>query len=331
MYSLIFRLVPWWLYALIGISMAPLALQFVEEYRTAQIDFDIAIAVGPPLVTPIAQFRGPGVTPLDEVQLSGVIRKDLGIIEVEGGAVDQVFVVISDDSRTGPVIALIAPSFQSERMLDQLLDNAGQDGSVVVQGLLTTSHLSDVRGALALRNERAPVYIVEPFLNDREAALREKAQDTLIALGIFGAITVFAFLVAFLRFRAWRQRRALKRARKSAAVRARTAASPTPSPIASVASASPWSAGQAQNRALSNSATPVASVATQEVKKQSARAKPQPQTTVPPSAPAFESVFPNGGSAFLFKTADEIIVQSFGTTSTSRASSVQINTPKSAE
>jgi hypothetical protein len=36
---------------------------------------------------------------------------------------------------------------------------------------------------------------------------------------------------------------------------------------------------------------------------------------VPPLEPVFKSVFPGGGSAFRYKTADQIVLQYFGTLS----------------
>jgi len=304
-------LIPWWAYALIAWGFASLTVPFYNDYARDQADLKLALAVGPPAAIPVSSFRGPGVTPLDEVHLSGVIRADLGINEISGDTTSRSFVVIGPQNDGGPLVALITSTTRFERMLNGLLSNAGSNGSVTVQGVLTTVGSSDVRAALARQGEGSRVYLVEPFVNGREAALQGKAQDSMIILAISAGFTLVTALAALFKFRAWRRRRARRKAARRPVAPAMPTTMPATSPAAAPAGAtmSPWGAPAPENNVSAATENPQhppqAPVLALEL-------YDEDPVDIPPE-PEFKSVFPGGGSSFRFKSTDQIIRQSFGT------------------
>lgn len=304
MLRFIFGLIPWWIYALAAWGFGSLAVPFYHDYTRDQAELQLALVVGPPAAIPVSDFRGRGVTPLDEVHLTGMIRADLGINEIDGDTTSRTFIVIGPRGGGAPLVALITPTAQSEAMLDELLSNTGPDASVTVQGLLTSSGRGPVLGALAARGETSDLYLVEPFVNGREAGLRGKAQGSMILLAVAAGFTVVTALVALFKLRAWLRRRSTRRAARRPA--APVQAQQQPSPAATFDS--PWGAS-----------TPIAKPSSAPAKPQTMPSKTRPRTAareeevqIPPE-PAFKSVFPGGGSSFRFKSSDEIIRQSFGT------------------
>ncbi|KAG1713701.1 Chloramphenicol acetyltransferase [Nymphon striatum] len=326
-------LIPWWAYAIFAITLAPTAVEFYEDYQSNEAIADQARTIGPPAVTDVSVFapsRSAGS--FGEVQLSGTLRADLGVLYVAFGETHYSYVVM-DGGNSGPLIALMDESTTAETMITRLVDRATSTGGVTVQGFLAPSRNGEVSRRLAMRGETRNVYVVEPYFGSRNAVLAGKVDDAKFSFYIAAGFVALFGLIAVWKYRNWRARRSQKRNVRRKA-RPRPAPVPQHTPTKPVtqkigiqdrAADSPWDSFNPQdsNIAPSSNARMVKPQSPQDQK--AAQAKAQVKTTgkrslprdadVPPPPQEFESVFPGGGSGFRFKSADEIIRQSFGTLS----------------
>jgi len=324
MFRFLFSLIPWWLFAIFALTFAPLTIEFYEIYRADQDRVKTALAVGPPPVTATQSFnpsRSPW--PFGEVRLNGVMRADVGILTVYFGETEYRYVVM-DDSGEGSVVAILSTAAKSEDTITRLVEAADSEGRVTVQGFLAPARAGEISRRLAVRGyTTGEVFVVEPFFGTRDAALAGKIEESKWIFYVAFGFTAFFALMAVWRFSRWRKRRALRRPAKAARPAAnqseptRPGKQPTRTAQPVSNAGSPWDTFRPQDSNVapqtsgSRKAAPGQPLPKPQTAKSPKRAPQEPAVT----APEFESVFPGGGSGFRFKTADEIIRQSFGTLS----------------
>jgi len=301
----ILSFLPWWAYALIALSLGNLALDQHAGYQSRVMAAERAILAGPPPArTTTAMDTRLRSDPFQEMQVIGNIRADLGVGQIEG-TVPKSYIVLDAPERTGPVVAVMFVGSAKQAGLADLVAGSNDLGRVTAQGFRRTLDWSTVSGQLRLQGVRREVVLMEAIVGNRATALRDEASGDLPFIYVLGGLAAVSGLVAYLRYSKWRGRRAAKRPRPTPtqvpnpAPQSATAATPfvpaaSPSRPAAVPQASPWATGT-RTTSTTFADPPV-----------------DPESPLP----EFESVFPGGGSGFRFKTADEIIRQSFGTVST---------------
>lgn len=306
-YTILFRL-PWWGYALLAVVLGNITFGMWQSYETRTAEAEIAILQGPPAVTKVGEFN-PRLrdVPFQEMRIAGFIRADLGVGRLEG-TVPKSYLVLDSVNRAGPLIAVLFVGSDDQAGLPDLVATANANGLVTASGFRRTLDRAGVSGQLRLQGVRREVLLMEAMVGDRTEVLREKGATDLPFLIFFAVLTAAAVLRAL-------YGRNTSRKRKAPRFRKRTnlqAAVPKP---AKTASNKPMPTGRA------NTTTPWGNVAPTATPAPTPAPFPKqgrPVTTTPPvpAEPAFKSVFPGGGSGFRFKSADEIIRQSFGTLST---------------
>lgn len=292
MYRLILgflRLLPWWGYAIIAVGLGSLVLGQYQTFQARLSAAEIAILEGPPEVRPVAAInRRLLQDPLQEMRVQGRIRADLGIGQLEG-SVTKSYIVLEGWDQTGPLLAVMFVGAQAQGALPDLVATSDGQGRVIASGFRRTLDWSEVSGQLRLKGIRREVLLMEAMIGDRATALRTRASRDLPFLYVISGLAVLSGLTAVFRFGTWRSRRAMRSTRPHA-----TPAQVAPQPAVAQAPTSPWTTGTI-TRAATFEDPP---------------GDPIPQT------PPFESVFPGGGSGFRFKSADEIIRDTFGSVST---------------
>lgn len=315
MYSLIFsilRSLTWWAYLGLAALIGYWTYSGYENLVAQQAAAERAISSGLPPQLGVGRYAPDRVTnPMEEVHLRGIIRADLGVGQVGDGAGARPFIVLDDETGRGALVALVFASGGSDVALSEFVATSDATGRVTVTGFERSLNSAEVRGQLSVRGERREAYLVEPYLGDRAQALRDRASRDMPFIYVGAAVTLLLGLIAAWRFRRWRRRFTLRRLapapikppRAGRSMR-QTASRDRPS-----AAPSPWSPPSAGASPVVAQARPAAAAINTLV------ADEKTVAAMINTAPAFKSVFPGGGSAFRFKTADEIIRERFGTLS----------------
>lgn len=308
---LLFMFMPWWFFAILAVTCGSLALPSYDDYTAAQTEQYFAQTEGPPAVVDIANFNGArDIGYLDEVHVNGRILANLGVLRFGGEGPDFDGIVIGDNSGL-PLAVLLFESLSSERMINQLISGANANSRVNVQGFLTTVRRTDVERELTRRGYSARnILVIEPYFDNRAGVIDEKVQDALITLLIIAGMTALFTLTAVWRFHRWRKRRAGKKLRRSTAKRVQATPAAAPAATANqtlTGKSNPW--GGVQKPRLQTAKT-------QPPSNPPPQRAPDPEPDLPAAQTSFESVFPNGGSPFRIKTADEIVRQYFGSLTT---------------
>lgn len=305
-FSILFRM-PWWAYAVIAVLLANATFGLWQTHERRTAEAEIAILEGPPATTKVGEYS-PRLRddPFQEMRVAGFIRADLGVGRLEG-TVPKSYLVLDNADRSGALIAVMFVGSDDQAGLPDLVATANENGLVTASGFRRTLDWSDVSGQLRLQGVRREVLLMEAMVGDRAEVLREKGatdQPFVIALGV---LTAAAALMALYRRNSSRKRKASRfRTRtnlQTAVPKPAKTASPEPMSTERTDASSPW-----------GGTTPSARPAPPPTPKRAQPVKDDPPPI--PAEPPFESVFPGGGSGFRFKSADEIIRQSFGTLST---------------
>lgn len=331
MVRFLFSFLPWWVFALFAVTIGTVAYQFYEDALFEEAEAEYALQLGPPDLTALRNYDpNRSVGPLNEVHLDGRLRADLGILNITFGETQYSFVLL-DDTDAGPLVAILETTEKSVDMITNLVNNADATGQVAVNGFLAPSRVGEISRLLAVRGySNRPLIVMEPYFGARAAVINDKTAEAWFIVYVFAGLTALVALFSAWRFRRWRKRRAARRFdRRPAAPKS------APQP-AQAASSSPWDTFNPVDDNMAPAARKPGLVQPQSIEEQR-RAQKQPSSVIganrtakpnaqaarktktddaPIPAPEFESVFPGGGSGFRFKTADEIIRQSFGTLST---------------
>lgn len=283
-----------------ALTFAPLSVEFFDDYQRTQQQVQRAIAAGPPPPAPLAEFSG-RTGAFGEVHLNGVLRADLGVQTVTFAETGYNFAVM-DGKSGGPLLAVLVPGERAGQVFTTLVNAADATGRVNVQGFLAPTRVGQISRRLAQRNGVVrDLLVIEPFDGTRSAALAARSTEAQATFFVSAALTGLFVLLTLWRFRQWRNRRADKKQRRA---RRRADPASVPQPVAPQAAQmqTPWGGQVPRKPQAPKPASRPTTIAARDT-------DPHPIIIDPP----FTSVFPGGGSGFKFKTADQIIRQSFGT------------------
>ena len=313
---LVFRL-HWVIYLGLAFGAAYFASLEYQAYLSKRIMADVQIADGPPDAILLSNWNAVDAAAHNgEVTVQGIYFAALGQGEFRPLGLTRNFILLADDLGREVKAVLVALPEDMPRLQRQLAaQGKGDRIAVTVNGDLNTN--SDWAGLIAaqLQGMNVPaaeeLVIVEPFIGNRTMAIIQRTErvfETAIVLASLAGLFALLCLIRLL----FGGRREVAKAAKPTHVTARGAKHlhEKPKPVG-MPETSPW--GTFQPTAPQPATAEQSKAATKAQKPDPARAS---QKDEPPPLPEFKSVFPGGGSGFRFKTADEIIRQSFGTLST---------------
>lgn len=297
-----FRL-PWFVYIACAAGLGYLAYTEYETYlNTLEGAYDQALSQ-PPATVPLSQFDGRTDTGLnDEINVSGLYFSALPNGTIAPSGLERSFLLLADDRGREVAAALVGSASDLPGFRAMLTAQGNGDRfAVTVNGTLSRNQewarLIDAQVAALGLPTSDTIVIIEPFVGDRFTAIVDETDDDYALVLFLAGLAGLIGLVG------------LGKLALSAKGTDTPQPAPRPAPVAPPASpqtmpaASPWGGTTTPSRP---------SPAKQQPKR--APRKPDADPT-PPSVPEFVSVFPGGGSGFRFKSADEIIRQSFGTVS----------------
>ncbi|WP_234967406.1 YtpI family protein [Octadecabacter temperatus] len=341
----IFRL-PWIVFAGLAAWVGYLAYQEYENYRFNVFEAGYQVSEGVPDPTPLSKWNSVSdVYSNDEVHVSGLYFSALPQGQFDPVGLERGFILLADDQGREVKAALVVRPNDLPFLQRQL--EAQGDGdriAVNVNGTLSRSSdwLSAIETELLVMNipGSPDLVVIKPFLGNRADALHDAAENSFGMVSLLGGLAgVLAFLGAgrFLSGRGARLAASAHQSRKSgrevqaekqAAQAAQNLGLPDQAP-----EASPWGTFQPQPRDTDTSDKPTRMVKPQTpAQVKASRAKPKREADVViPTEPEYKSVFPGGGSAFRFKTADQIIKQTFGVRSGLKSSEQTIKSSKGEE
>ena len=230
MVRLLFRLLPWWGFVLIGLFLAPITALMIGDCLAVRTARDLP----PPAPVPIESFD-PARDALDsgEAGLAVWLSLDLGLL-AEGELGDPRHVTLplyGPQRQTVLGIGRVAYD-RAVELREYLTDRQSPGGGIVLYGW----HEADPDWANPVELGRAaqrpvsadPIYL-DLFLGDRDAAYEDKALTLAIGSAILAIATVGALLLGRARFRRWRQRRGAQRS-APASPQVPVATTPVPEP-----------------------------------------------------------------------------------------------------
>lgn len=328
----IFKL-PAVVYVALGVWLGVLASSAYDDYLIERRAAEIQAVEGLPDRVLASQWNEAQASDGDEVNVGALYFQGLPNGLISNNGFERAFLPLADDlGREVKVVLVVAPSETAElrRLLER--QGSGDQIEVAVNGTLNRNfnwrQMLDNRMA-ALGLPMADNYIVvEPFLKPRGQALMEGAQgsyDSMVGLGVIAALLAVLGIGKF----------GVGRPKRSAATQSQTSArdvqaqrsvkTASNKALPTGNGASPWDTFSPQDSNIAPKGAQMVKpqsqqdiqaargrpLATQQGRKASKPADP----VVPPLEPVFKSVFPGGGSAFRYKTADQIVLQYFGTLS----------------
>ena len=319
----IFRL-PWIVYLGLAAGVGYLAYQEYVNYRFNVFEAGYQISEGVPDPTPLSKWNGvSNVYSNDEVHVSGLYFSALPQGEFTPIGLERGFILLADDQGREVKAALVVRPNDLPRLQRQLeAQGGGERIAVNVNGTLSRSSdwLSAIETELLVMNlpGSPELVVIEPFLGNRADALHDAVEKAFLMVSVLGGLAgLLAFLGAarLLVSSNARSKSSEHQSQKSGQEVHEDRQDKQPMqkdrPTDGAPTASPWGVFQPQPRDTDAKPQPSRMVKPQPPGQAKANtAKPKREEI--PAEPAFKSVFPGGGSAFRFKTADQIIKQTFG-------------------
>jgi hypothetical protein len=317
----------WTIYLGLALGAGYLANQDYQTYFSNTIAAEIQVADGPPDPSPLSKWDANNHASANgEVNVAGVYFMALASGSFDPLGSERSFVLLADDQgREIKAVLVVAP--ENIALLEQQLvaQGGGERIPVTVNGTLNQS--GEWAGLIGTElfamdiPSSDDLVVIEPFLGNRAASIYAAAERTIGTVIILGGLAGFLVLLALVNLLSGRRSSATQSqmsGREALAARQKKRPSRRSLPSNGTDKTSPWGAPDAQ------AATPLPMPANTSLQSQP-NGKANSQNKTAPSRlqiaelevqPPFTSVFPGGGSSFRFKSADEIIRQSFGTLST---------------
>lgn len=340
----IFRL-PWIVYLGLGAWAGYFAYQEYENYRFNVFEAGYQASEGAPDPTPLSKWNGVSdVYSNDEVHVAGLYFEALPQGRFDPVGLERGFILLADDLGREVKAALVVMPDDLPRLQRQLEAQGGGDRIAVnVNGTLSRNSdwASSIATELFVMNlpGSPDLVVIEPFIGNRADALHDAAEKTFGTVTVFGALAgllavfgVAKLLAASGARRESSEHQSQKSGREVQAEKQAKQPRQKALPTGNAPGASPWGTFQPQPRATDTSKQSSRMVKPQAPAQATANTeKPERgETAEIPTEPAFKSVFPGGGSAFRFKSADQIIMQTFGTRSRLKPKMKPIETSKGA-
>ncbi|MGJ8590428.1 MAG: hypothetical protein ACSHXW_20250 [Yoonia sp.] len=311
----IFRL-HWVIYFGFAFGVGYLAYQEYQTYLFNRLEAELQITDGPPDVIPLSKWSAADNAPYnDEVSIRGIYFAALDQGEFDPIGLKRQFILLADDQGREVKAALVVGPQDMAQLQRQLAAQGSGDRIVVtVNGSLSTNSEWErmIGTELVVMNvpRAQDLVIIEPFIGDRAVAITDRAEKTSGTVEVFGALAGLLALFGAVKFLSGGTRDRVKTPSKvNANAQRKQKPVQTPPP-----EASPW--GKFQPITTPPDAQPKSATKAQKPARASQKPRTAAQTDALPPLPAFKSVFAGGGDSFRFKSADQIILQSFGTLST---------------
>jgi hypothetical protein len=302
----------WTIYLGLALGAGYLANLDYQTYLSNTIAAEIQVADGPPDPSPLLKWDANNDSSANgEVNVAGVYFMALASGSFDPLGSERSFVLLADDQgREIKAVLVVAP--ENIALLEQQLvaQGSGERIPVTVNGTLNQN--SEWAGLIGTElfvmdvPSSDDLVVIDPFLGNRAASIFAAAEKTIGTVIILGGLAGFLVLLALVK---------LLSGREALAARQKKRPSRRSLPSNGTDKTSPWGAPNAQaatpppmpkNTSLQSNSNGEASL-------QNKTAPSRLQIAELEVQPPFTSVFPGGGSSFRFKSADEIIRQSFGT------------------
>lgn len=319
----LFRL-PWALYLALAVGAAYLAYGEYQTHLFKTFEAEFQSAANPPPPKPLSRWNpARDVASGDEVHIQAIYFSALetGTFDAFGG--ERGYLLLVDDLGREIGAALVVRPSEMPQLQQQLqAQGGGERALVTINGtrIYNSDWTREIYAELARMDlpSSADIEIIEPFLGDRATYLARRAEQTLkpvlILAGLAALLAVYGIVRLLAARSGARQRNALHHATQAKLAQRDKTYSDTAHSHTAMPDPEPWAVSEPQAAKASpwGTFTPIDGIDTGD---------PAP-LTVPHDGPppaAFKSVFPGGGSGFRFKSADEIILGTFGGLSAQRA------------
>lgn len=322
----------WTIYIAIAGVVGYFAYTAYEDYRFNVLEAGLRTQEAAPRSALLSQFSERDIGAYDEVLVEGLYFSALPQGEFENSGSTRGYIMLADDRGQEVKAALVLRTGDLARLQRQLAAQGDGDAIAVTVGgtlIRNTGWEDTIRNQMLLRGLPAgdELVVIEPFLGSRAAALiadAEQSFEVVIVLGVLAGVMAALGLGQFGLGMGDGRRSSATQSQMSArdVLAQRQAKAPSQKTVPS-SSVSPWDSFDPQDSNIAPPSNSSIQKARAPAGRKAVSGKPVPTrsskpavTGVLPPEPAYKSVFPGGGSAFRFKTADEIIRQSFGTLST---------------
>jgi hypothetical protein len=209
-----FRIIPWWLFALLALLFGFLSFGMVQDYRADQGDLAQALASEPEVMAARDLPSADRFGPFDEFAITDFASVSAGTIDA--GRNGRAFLVVASHPDSSVFVAFTDIAIRSY-VFEAEAERIGADWeSYVLRGLRSSSssYRSDIIDALQERGywqDGATLVMAEFLEGERETALRGYVGSQRTVAIIAVAVTVILALAAVVKYRKWRKRRAAKR------------------------------------------------------------------------------------------------------------------------
>ncbi|MBT0959473.1 hypothetical protein IV417_18940 [Alphaproteobacteria bacterium KMM 3653] len=203
------RLIPWWVFFLIGLFFGGLTIGTWQSYFAYSADIYAAETTTPPPPIPLAELD-PATLSLDgEVE---VIAHFSGVSgRIETGKVDHAYFLLTPMGDTGPSIAVIDLFILHDSMAEKINTRLRPDGTIQLRVFVSIA--GTWRGQIedALREAGVPytlpLLVAEPAFGDRIEGLKSQRSKGRILAIIPTVACLACFFAGFTKLNAWRRRR----------------------------------------------------------------------------------------------------------------------------
>ena len=308
----------WMIYLSLALGAGYVANQNYNSYSANIINAKFQIAEGPPDPMPLSEWNiSYDIFTNGEVNITGVYLPSLdqGRFNLFGAKWGFISLV---DEKVGVVSAVLVARPNNIGLIERQLvaQGSGERILVTVNGTLNqNSEWADVIWK-ELSVMDIPIsddlVVIEPFTGKRAELIYGAAEKKISTVIIFVGLAGFLVLLALLRFRIKRKswvKKSQVTFREALSAGQKNPRSQRLAPSNGLIVTSPWGTSEEQ----AGLPPPIANI---QVKSQNIITPLCLHIAELEVQPPFISVFPGGGSSFRFKSADEIILETFGTIST---------------
>jgi hypothetical protein len=317
----------WTIYLGLAIGAGYLANQDYQTYVSNTIAAEFEVADGPPDPSPLSKWDANNDASANgEVNVAGVYFTALATGSFDPLGSERGFVLLADDQgREVKAVLVVRPEDIALLERQLVAQGSGERIPVTVNGTLNRSGewAGLIRTELFVMDVPSSddLLVIEPFLGNRAVSIYDAAEKTIGTVIILGGLAGFLVLLALVKLLSGRRSTATQSqmsGREALAARQKNRPSQRSLPSNGNDKTSPWGAldAQAATPPPMPASTPSQPQPKVQANSQNKTATPRLQIAELEVQPLFTSVFPGGGSSFRFKSADEIIRQSFGTLST---------------
>ena len=308
----------WMIYLSLALGAGYVANQDYYSYSANIINAKFQIVEGPSDPIPLSKWNiSYDIFNNGEVNITGVYLPFLGQDRFDLFWVKWGFISWADE-KVGEVSAVPVARPDNIGLIRRQLVAQGSGERILVTANGTLNQSSEwtdvIRKELSVKDILISddLVVIEPFIGKRAKLIFGAAEKTISTVIIFGGLAGFLVLLSLLKF--WTKRKlwvkkSQAKFREALAAGQKNPRSQRSAPSNGLIVTSPWVTSEEQ-------AGPPPPIANTQVKSQNIITPLCLHIAELEVQPPFTSVFLGGGSSFRFKSADEIILEAFGTIST---------------